>query len=136
MACFKKDKFKKFGLLLAQLVAIAFLFVLIFQREAVIVIKELLDKFNIDAETQMFIARTWGAIKILINSPSFVGLFIVFVQIFSLAFAIVYFIMFVFYPSTEVEEKIKEKKYALVDYIECKNTSYLKNMRLLFWDWI
>ena len=132
MAFFKKDKLKKNGLILTQLVVIGFLFFLIFQKEAVVVVKEILDKFNINAETQMFMARTWGAIKILINSPSFVGLFIVFVHLLSVAFAIICIFAFIYFPSAEVKEKIKEKKYPIVDYIECKNTSYLKNMRLLF----
>lgn len=132
MAFLKSKKFKKSGLILTQFIVLGVLFFLIFHEEAVVVIKDLLDKFNINAETQMFMARTWGAIKILINSPSFIGLFILFVQLLSLAFALVFVLAFVFFPSTEVEEKIKDKKYIIKDYKECKNTSYLKNMRLLF----
>lgn len=117
-----------------QLLVIAVLFIFVFDKQAVFILRDLLDKFQFSSNLQNFIYEILIAFKMLVHSPSFFAMFIVFTQLVALSYNAKKIVKFHAGPFKYVYSQISERKIILESFEETKKYSYLENLRLLFWD--
>ena len=115
-----------------QLLVIAVLFIFVFNKQAVFILRDLLDKFQFSTNLQNFIYEILIAFKMLVHSPSFFAMFIIFTQIVALSYNAKKFVDFHAEPFKYVDSQITERKIILESFEETKKYSYLENLRLLF----
>lgn len=130
----KKKLDNKYFLIAIQLIVMAVLFIFVFDKQAVFILRDLLDKFQFSTNIQNFIYEILIAFKVLVHSPSFFAMFIIFTQIIALSQNAKKFFELHEKPFKYIDGQIFEKEIILTGFEETKKYSYLKNLRLLFWD--
>lgn len=131
MKLLRKNKLNNNHFLLLQLIVIAVLFIFVFDKEAVFLLKDSLDRFQLSANIQQIIYRILIAVKMLCHSPSLFALTLFFLQIACVTFSIGVLYFFIKKPFNYVECKVETPNISVESYTESKKFSYLENLRLL-----
>lgn len=118
--------------MLLQVFAMGCLFVAIFDKEAVFLFKDFVDKLQLDADMQMTLIRLLLPFKMIIQSPSFCALVLILTPLVYLASNKQIFDFFEVTPFMYKDSDVQEKQYEIENFCEQKNYLYLKTMRLLF----
>ena len=127
-----KKKGHKIFLLLLQLGAMASLFVVMFDKEAVFIFKDFVDRLQLDMDLQMTLIRLLLPVRMLLHSPSLYAIIFLLTPIFVLASGIYLRASISTEPFVYEKSDVQSKSYDIVSFVEQKNCSYLKTMRLLF----
>ena len=128
-----KKKFNnKYFLLLLQLVVMAVLFVFVFDKQAVLLLKDSLSRLQLSAGFERLIFEILCGFKMLVHTPSFVATVFFVIPIIYMASNIeIIKTVFISYKETEVEP-VNIVDYRVEGYQKLLNYSYLENSRLLF----
>ena len=118
--------------MLLQVFAMGCLFVAIFDKEAVFLFKDFVDKLQLDADMQMTLIRLLLPFKMIIQCPSFCSLVLILTPLVYLASNKQIFDFFEVTPFMYKDSDVQEKQYEIENFCEQKNYLYLKTMRLLF----
>ncbi len=127
-----KKKGRKIFLLLLQFGAMASLFVVMFDKEAVFIFKDFVDRLQLDMDMQISLMRLLLPVRMLLHSPSLYAIIFLLTPIFVLASSIYLRASISTEPFVYEESDVQSKTYDIISYVEQKNCSYLKTMRLLF----
>lgn len=127
-----RKKGNKFLPMLLQVFAMGCLFVAIFDKEAVFLFKDFVDKLQLDADMQMTLIRLLLPFKMIIQCPSFCALVLILTPLVYLASNKQIFDFFEVTPFMYKDSDVQEKQYEIENFCEQKNYLYLKTMRLLF----
>lgn len=118
--------------MLLQVFAMGCLFVAIFDKEAVFLFKDFVDKLQLDADMHMTLIRLLLPFKMIIQCPSFCALVLILTPLVYLASNKQIFDFFEVTPFMYKDSDVQEKQYEIENFCEQKNYLYLKTMRLLF----
>jgi len=132
MAIFQNKTLKKKTILLLHSVVVGLLLFVIFQQQAVLFVKDLVERLNLHGDVELFLARGWASIKIIINSPSLFGFFVFVMHVLCLGVTIIYFLGIVYIPNTHVDEILEEPNYTRLEPNKVTRLVYLENSSLLF----
>lgn len=120
--------------ILLQIFAMGCLFVAIFDKEAVFIFKDFVDRLQLGADIEMTLIRLLLPFRMIAHCPSFYALLLIITPIVYLASNKQIFGFFEITPFKCKYCDVQEKEYEIENFCEQKNSSYLKTMRLLFWD--
>ena len=127
----KKKLNSKFFMFLLQAIVMFFVFLLLVDKQTVCLIRDLIQNLNIDSNIQSLIARMYVGFKVMFDLPSFIGIFIIILQIVCATWTFKF--LFMVFPKkffVEVEKIIIRTKKICV-HTKTKRYSYLINQRLL-----
>lgn len=127
----KKSVKSKYIVPLLQLVVVAFLFVFVFDKECVLVLKNTLDKLQICESYQAIIYNFLIPVKMLCHSPSLLTFLFVTLQLVCITTTIKFVISILEKSFVSIDGKVEEQEYSSQKYIINKNYVYLENSRLL-----
>ncbi|MBE5757998.1 MAG: hypothetical protein E7345_03615 [Clostridiales bacterium] len=116
---------------LIQLVVLALLCVSIFDKECIVLVKNVIESFHLNEGLRVSLYRVLISAKVLFDAPSLFAFLFVVLQFFCFT-ATILFVISLFYNSF----KIEERRVVDCDYIKCskkfsKTDAYLKTVRLL-----
>lgn len=133
MSLSAKKKFNsRYFTLLLQLIVMAVLFVFVFDKQAVFLLKDSLSRLQLGSGAERLIFEVLCGFKMLLHAPSFMGtIFIVLPFICLITTINIIKTIFISYK-IKINESIELKKINVEKYCKAKNFSYLENMRLLF----
>lgn len=118
--------------MLLQVFAMGCLFVAIFDKEAVFLFKDFVDRLQLGADIEMTLIRLLLPFKMIIQCPSFCALVLILTPLVYLASNKQIFDFFEVTPFMYKDSDVQEKQYEIENFCEQKNYLYLKTMRLLF----
>ena len=127
----KKNSNLKIWLLILQLLAMSFLFVILSDKQSIFLIKDFLQSLNIDSNLYSLLARGYAGIKLMFDLPSCLGICFFVLQIICATYTFKCYIINLPNKVLVSEEKIEIQR----DNIECvtfaQNYLYLENHKLL-----
>lgn len=127
-----RKKYNKFTLALLQLCAIGLVLLFIFNKEAILIAKAIFERLEIAPDFQMLIYRILLPFKVLMDSPSLCAIFFLIMHIICATYYKGSMMYIVTEPYMSEGEEVNPPKYPVYNFMEQKNYSYLKTMRLLF----
>ena len=110
----------------------AFFFVLLADRQTIIIIKDFIRSLNLGSDVHSFLSQIYVALKMIVDLPSCFGICIFLIQLICATITIKG-LAFVCYPKKIMVEDSKiENPHQKVESIKfAKNFSYLEKLRLL-----
>ena len=128
-----KKKFNNhYFTLLLQLLVMAVLFVFVFDKQAVFLLKDSLGRLELGAGLERLIFELLCSFKMLVHAPSFVGTIFIVLPFICLISNINIIRTIFFKTQTQVYEPVRLTETRVEEYHKAMNLSYLENMRLLF----
>lgn len=109
----------------------ASLFVVVFDKEIVFIFKNFVDRLQLDMDLQMNLIRILLPVRMLVHSPSLYAIIFLLTPIFAWASGIYWRASINTVPFVYETSDVQNKSYDIVSFVEQKNCSYLKTMRLL-----
>lgn len=117
---------------LLQLVAMAFVFVALSDKQTIIILKEFVKSLNLDANTHDLIARIYVALKMMFDLPSLFGICVFLIQLVCATWTLKVMLFSVCPKKVMIEEsKIDSYQEKIESVIFSKDCMYLENLRLL-----
>ena len=126
----KNSKINKIVILL-QLLAMSFLFVILSDKQSIFLIKDFLHSINIDSNLYSLLARGYAGIKLMFDLPSCFGIFFFVLQVICATYTFRCWIINIPKKVLLENEKIESKKETIELVSFTKKYSYLENLRLL-----
>ena len=127
-----KKKFNsKYLFYLLQLVVMAFLFLILIDKQSAIEIQRFVQSLNINADIQSLMARIYLAFKAALDVPSCIGIIFVIMHVFCATFIVTTIIYF--YPKRNevIYEKVETPKYRGESQNIAEKYFHLDKVRLL-----
>jgi len=121
-------------IIVLQVLAMSFLFVILSDKQSVFFIKDFLHSINIDSNLYSLLARGYAGLKLMFDLPSCFGICFFVLQVICATYS---FKCFIFNLPKKVlleSEKLSSKNDKIESVTFTKNYSYLENLRLLNWD--
>ena len=127
----KKIFNKKTFSLLGQLIGIAVLLLFAFSSELTIFAKELLNKLEFGADFQAFLYRSLVSFKLVLYSPSFMGMFLLLLQVMCFTTSLLIIYSFIAKPMCQVGDTIQTTNEKIESLIDDDKFYFLNTVRLL-----
>ena len=128
----KKINSKIVIMFLLQLVAMAFIFVMLADRQTIFIIKDFVYSLNLDVSTHAYLSRLYVALKMLFDLPSCFGICVFLIQIVCATYTLKVMLFNNCPKKIDIEaEKVESYQEKIESVILLKNFSYLENLRLL-----
>ena len=128
----KKLSAKMVLLFVLQVITLAFVFVLLADRQTIFLIKDFVHSLNLSADLQSLLSRGYVALKMMFDLPSCIGVCVFLIQLVCATWTLQAILLQACPLQVDIEADKVEKYHANVDtekYI--KITTYLENHRLL-----
>lgn len=132
MKIFQKKKVNKLTIFLLQALALGFVFVFFFSRDAIFIFKGFLDKIPLDESVEIVIYRGLLPFKFLVHSPSLCAVLFLLMNIICYTYNRNLMIKFDYEPFVCGEQDVNLPKVVAKEKTTSNNIEYLKTMRLLF----
>lgn len=129
---FQKKKVNKLTIFLLQALALGFVFVFFFSRDAIFIFKGFLDKIPLDESVEIVIYRGLLPFKFLVHSPSLCAVLFLLMNIICYTYNRNLMIKFGYEPFVCEEQDVDLPKVVAREKTTFNNIEYLKTMRLLF----
>ena len=127
----KKNSNSKKWLLILQLLAMSFLFVILSDKQSIFFIKDFLRSLNVDSNLYSLLARGYAGIKLMFDLPSCFGICFFILQIICATYTFKCYVINLPYKVLVCEEKIKIQRDHVESVTFAQNYLYLENHKLL-----
>ena len=128
----KKLSAKMVLLFVLQVITLAFVFVLLADRQTIFLIKDFVQSLNLSADLQSLLSRGYVALKMMFDRPSCIGVCVFLIQLVCATWTLQAILLQACPIKVDIEADKVEKYNDIVDtdkYV--KITTYLENHRLL-----
>ena len=128
----KKLSAKMVLLFVLQVITLAFVFVLLADRQTIFLIKDFVQSLNLSADLQSLLSRGYVALKMMFDLPSCIGVCVFLIQLVCATWTLQAILLQACPIKVDIEADKVEKYNDIVDtdkYV--KITTYLENHRLL-----
>ena len=128
----KKPSAKMVLLFVLQVITLAFVFVLLADRQTIFLIKDFVQSLNLSADLQSLLSRGYVALKMMFDLPSCIGVCVFLIQLVCATWTLQAILLQACPIKVDIEADKVEKYNDIVDtekYV--KITTYLENHRLL-----